>query len=134
MNKMTASNLWYSGKLSKADNRQKRGPDFLYEYDINDPGFRTLQESAVVCSVANFDRSLPADRLNAVRNDESLKPDQKEERIRELEIEWNESLKSMLFLDMPTTGDASESGLIKFFQPIQDINVLRDRYPVVRDN
>lgn len=39
----------------------------------------------------------------------------------------------MLFLDMPTTGDASESGLIKFFQPIEDINVLRDRYPVVRD-
>ena len=35
----------------------------------------------MVCSVANFDRSLPADRVNNVRNDESLKPEQKEERI-----------------------------------------------------
>jgi sodium/potassium-transporting ATPase subunit alpha len=39
----------------------------------------------------------------------------------------------MLYLDMPTTGDASESGLIKFFQPIEDIAALRERYPVVRD-
>lgn len=34
---------------------------------------------------------------------------------------------------MPTTGDASESGLIKFFQPIADISKMRDQYPVVRD-
>lgn len=39
----------------------------------------------------------------------------------------------MLYLDMPTTGDASETGLIKFFQPIEDISMLRERYPVVRD-
>jgi hypothetical protein len=43
MNKMTASNVWYSGKLCKAENRQKKGGNFLYEYDVNDPGFRTLQ-------------------------------------------------------------------------------------------
>lgn len=39
----------------------------------------------------------------------------------------------MLYLDMPTTGDASESGLIKFFQPIEDVNSIRQRFPVVRD-
>jgi hypothetical protein len=39
----------------------------------------------------------------------------------------------MLYLDMPTTGDASESGLIKFFQPIEDVNSIRERFPVVRD-
>ena len=82
MNKMTASNTWYSGKLCKAENQQKRGADYRYEYDPKDPGFKTLQEAAVVCSVANFDRSLPADRVNAVRNDEALKPEEKEERIR----------------------------------------------------
>jgi sodium/potassium-transporting ATPase subunit alpha len=134
MNKMTASNIWYSGKLCKAENQQKRGPDYLYQYDPKDPGFKAIQEAAVVCSVANFDRSLPADRVNAVRNDTAIKPEQKEEMIREMEREWNESLKNMKYLDMPTTGDASESGLIKFFQPIEDINAIRDRYPVVRDN
>ena len=34
MNKMTASNIWYSGKLCKAENRQKKGANFNYEYDI----------------------------------------------------------------------------------------------------
>ena len=36
-------------------------------------------------------------------------------------------------MDMPTTGDASESGLIKFFQPISDVAKTRDQFPVVRD-
>jgi len=40
----------------------------------------------------------------------------------------------MLYLDIPTTGDASESGLIKFFQPIRDIQEIRQLYPVVRDS
>ena len=34
---------------------------------------------------------------------------------------------------MPTTGDASESGLIKFFQPISDIKKTREQFPVVKD-
>lgn len=57
-----------------------------------------------------------------------------EEKLRELEMEWEEKLKHMLYLDMPTTGDASESGLIKFFQPISDIAKTREQYPIVRDS
>lgn len=34
---------------------------------------------------------------------------------------------------MPTTGDASESGLIKFFQPISDVAKMRDQFPVIKD-
>lgn len=68
MNKMTAANLWYSGKMFKASNRQKFGGDYHYEYDINDPGFRSLQEGAVICSVATFDRSLPSDKAAAINN------------------------------------------------------------------
>jgi sodium/potassium-transporting ATPase subunit alpha len=33
---------------------------------------------------------------------------------------------------MPTTGDASESGLIKFFQPLGDIMDIREQFPVAR--
>ncbi len=73
MNKMTAANLWYSGQMYKAANRQKFGTNYQYEYDINDPGFRALQECAVVCSVANFDKSLPGDKVNAINNDKNLK-------------------------------------------------------------
>lgn len=70
---MTAAHLWYSGKMFKAANRQKLGTNFQYEYDINDPGFRSLQQSAVVCSVANFDKSLPADKVSIINNNQSLK-------------------------------------------------------------
>lgn len=133
MNKMTASNIWFSGKLCKAQNKQKRGLDFPYEYNVKDPGFRSIQQVAVVCSVANFDRSLPADKISAVQNDETLTKPQKEEKIKELEIDWQQKLKNMMYLDMPTTGDASESGLIKFFQPIEDITSIRQQFPVVRD-
>ena len=38
---------------------------------------------------------------------------------------WEERLKSMLYLDMPVTGDASQTGLIKFFQPIADVKSMR---------
>lgn len=38
-----------------------------------------------------------------------------------------------MYLDMPTTGDASESGLIKFFQPISDITKTRLNFPIIRD-
>lgn len=34
---------------------------------------------------------------------------------------------------MPTTGDASETGLIKFFQPISDVAKTREQFPVIRD-
>jgi sodium/potassium-transporting ATPase subunit alpha len=73
MNKMTASNIWYSGKLCKAVNKQKSGPDYQYEYDVKDPGFVSLCESAIVCSVANFDRSLPSEKVNSIKNNETLK-------------------------------------------------------------
>jgi hypothetical protein len=34
---------------------------------------------------------------------------------------------------MPTTGDASETGLIKFYQPISDVAKTRESFPVTRD-
>jgi sodium/potassium-transporting ATPase subunit alpha len=40
----------------------------------------------------------------------------------------------MLYLDMPTTGDASETALIKFFQPINDIIETRKQFPCTRDS
>ena len=46
-------------------------------------------------------------------------------KIKEEEKMWEEKLKNMMYLEMPTTGDASESGLIKFFQPISDITKMR---------
>lgn len=77
---------------------------------------------AIVGSVANFDRTCPADKKIAIRKREDLNEDEKDEEIRKMEIDWEEKIKTMLYLEMPTTGDASESGLIKFYQPLGDIN------------
>ncbi|CAM6000215.1 unnamed protein product [Sphagnum balticum] len=111
--------------VPEAENRQKKGVDHKYEYDLNDPGFKSLQEVAVVCSVANFDISPPSDKINAIKNDVTLKESEKNERVKEFELDWQQKVKNMLYLDMPTTGDASESGLIKFYQPIGDIQEIR---------
>lgn len=77
MNKMTAAHLWYSGEMFKAANKEKCGSDYQYEYDVKDPGFRALHECAVVCSVANFDRGLPLDKVAQINNDKTLSEDEK---------------------------------------------------------
>ncbi len=77
---------------------------------------------------------MPSERVQVINNDKSLKTQaEKDQKIKEEEVIWDEKLKSMLFLDMPTTGDASESGLIKFFQPISDIVKLREQFPIIKD-
>jgi sodium/potassium-transporting ATPase subunit alpha len=130
---MTAENLWYSGKIFKAANRQKNGADYKYEYDIYDAGFKALHESAIVCSVAEFDRTIPAEKINAINNNKGYNEKEKQDRISEAKLTWEQNLKTMLYLDMPTTGDASETALIKFFQPIADIIDTRKQFPCARD-
>lgn len=87
----------------------------------------------MICSVANFDRSLPSERVNAINNDKTLTEKEKEDKVREERAKWDSELKTKLYLDMPTTGDASETGLIKFFQPISDVAKTREQFPVIRD-
>lgn len=131
-NKMTASHLWYNGSLKKADNHQIKGPTFPYEYDAKDPGFVALQEVAVVGSIATFDRGVPASEKELVNKNNDLTEEQKIQELKLVEARWNEKLSSMLYIEMPTNGDASESGLIKFFQPIKDIIEIREDFPVAR--
>jgi len=73
-NKMTLANLWYDNKRFKADNKQKKGPQFKYEYNTEDPGFIILHECAVVCSEANFDETLPVEQEAKISNDQNLTP------------------------------------------------------------
>jgi sodium/potassium-transporting ATPase subunit alpha len=56
---MTVENLWYNNKKVRGHNREKHGPKFTYEYDLNEIGFKTLHETTVLCSDATFDSSLP---------------------------------------------------------------------------
>jgi hypothetical protein len=42
MNKMIAAHLMYSGKVFKANNKQKEPKDFKFQYDSSDLTFRAL--------------------------------------------------------------------------------------------
>jgi hypothetical protein len=48
---------------------------------MNEPGFKALHEAAIVCSVAEFDRSIPADRINAINNNKGLSEREKADKI-----------------------------------------------------
>jgi hypothetical protein len=71
---MTAVHLWYDEKIFEAANRQKCGPDYRYDYDVNSPGFKCLMETAIVCSVAKFDLSVPIDRSTKITNNKDYSP------------------------------------------------------------
>lgn len=98
-NKMTVENLWYDGTIKKADNKENKGKEFQYEYEVDDPSFVCLHECAMICSEAKFDAS-------------------------------NEQINTPGFKygTCPVIGDASETALIKFYQPIEEISVTRARY------
>lgn len=60
MNKMTARHLFYDGLSALADNLQKYGPKFKYEYNPANSVFSMLQECAICGSNAIFDLKIPA--------------------------------------------------------------------------
>lgn len=39
-----------------------------------------------------------------------------------------------MWLEKPVSGDASETALVKFFQPINDILDTRSRYNIIKDS
>ena len=125
-NRMTAANLWYDSNLHKADNLEKCGPNFRYEYDLNCEGFKDLHETAVLGSEAIFSTGTPSERLQVLEDmkDEVKKAQEKEK----IDKQYLKEISTKLWLDKPALGDASETGLIKFFQPIEDIIKTRERH------
>lgn len=53
---MTVENLWYDGEVIRGHNRELKGNDFEYEYDIQDPSFKILHHTAMTVH-AKFDVS-----------------------------------------------------------------------------
>lgn len=100
-NKMTVENLWYDGEIRRADNKENKGPNFEYAYEVDDPSFKTLHECAMICSEAKFDIS--------------------EEQRKSPGFKYSLA---------PVIGDASETALVKFYQPIEDIAITRAKYKV----
>ena len=96
---MTVENLWFDSEVIRGHNKEIKGRDFNYEYEIDDPSFKILHHTAMICSEARFD----------VTNDEVRSPDFK-------------------YSTASVIGDASETALVKFYQPIEDILKTRALY------
>lgn len=98
-NKMTVENLWYDSNVIRGHSKEIKGPDFEYEYDSEDPSFKILHHTAMICCEAQFD----------VSDDELKDP-------------------AFKYATCTVMGDASETALVKFYQPIEDIMKTRSHY------
>ena len=99
-NKMTVENLWYDGEVRRGHSKEIKGRDFEYEYDVEDPSFKILHHTAMICSEAKFD----------ITAEDKRDPNFK-------------------YANASVIGDASETALVKFYQPIEDIGSTRSLYP-----
>ncbi|KAL4447137.1 hypothetical protein ABPG74_013989 [Tetrahymena malaccensis] len=102
-NVMSVKHMWYNNSVYLAKNQKLLAPGETTEYDINDPNFRMLQQATMICSEARFDTSTLADQTN------------------------------IDYMTCPVIGDATETGLIRFYQYISDVNKFRDQFKVVRN-
>ena len=127
-NKMTVENLWINQRILRGENREKRGANFAYEYDLNDPHFEALHRCAVLNSSAVFSDSMPEKEANRLEDIKKQHPDTYAAEYERAKANWAEQLKTIPYYDRTVIGDASETALVKFFQPVVDIVEFRNLY------
>ncbi|EAR87213.3 Na,H/K antiporter P-type ATPase alpha subunit family protein (macronuclear) [Tetrahymena thermophila SB210] len=99
-NVMTVEHIWISGQQLKAKNKKLVENANELDYNENDAAFKELHLNAILSSDAKFDISQLEDKQN------------------------------IDYLKCHVNGDATETGLVRFFQSIEDINVTRDKYKI----
>ncbi|KAL4494140.1 hypothetical protein ABPG72_016096 [Tetrahymena utriculariae] len=99
-NVMTVEHMWYGLNTIKAVNKSTIGDHTKLEYDENHNDFKELHQSAMISSEARFDRSKQQD------------------------------LNNINYLKCDVIGDATETGLVRFFQYIEDVEETRKKYKV----
>jgi sodium/potassium-transporting ATPase subunit alpha len=128
-NKMTIENIFYDGTIFKGVNKEKMGQKFKYPYDSETVGFKNLRDCAIVGSEAVFSTAMPDKFIHRIdvldKNSKSYESDR-----HKIEDEWNKLYETMPFYEKPVSGDASETAIVKFFQPIEDILETRRRFPL----
>ncbi|KAL4461657.1 hypothetical protein ABPG72_007592 [Tetrahymena utriculariae] len=99
-NVMTVEHIWISGQQRKATNKKLVENANQLDYNENDTAFKELHLNAILSSEAKFDISQLEDKQN------------------------------IDYLKCHVNGDATETGLVRFFQSIEDIQVTRDQYKI----
>jgi sodium/potassium-transporting ATPase subunit alpha len=139
-NVMTVSSLWYSGELRDAavnyQTYMQANGKVVVDYDIEDVTCKELIKTVALGTKAFFDYTPTEEvvkrRIGKILGKKASKVSKEEFNQHKSEAEKHlqeEELKKP-FQVRQTVGDASESGLIKFVQPIEDLTSMRSTYPV----
>ena len=149
-NKMTVVHVFYDLEIKKTreDQRNLRNADNIdipmEMYDITDSSFNLFKFAGVCGSIGEFITSTPEDYIPITQDINKYKKEHPEATIEELK-ELKEKLRekySPQYMkeyetnidDRYTNTDASESGIIKFFEKIEPIQKTREEYPLVKQN
>ncbi len=139
-NKMTVSHLFYDlGMIDASTNYEtyKKNPaGSKINYKINDPGFQALMQAVALGSKATFGYQPHKEEIlkyiakktgksAAHINLDHVKDEEKNHAIEAL----IQAEKKLPIQSRKTEGDASESGLIKFIEPIVGLEATRTKYP-----
>ena len=139
-NVMTVSSLWYSGELRDASvnyqtYKQGKG-EIEIDYNVKDETCAELIKTVCLGTKAFFEYT-PTEETVKRKIGKMLKKNPKKltnEEYGHNKVEAEKLLKDeeeeKPFQVRQTAGDASESGLIKFVQPISDLKDIRGKYPV----
>jgi sodium/potassium-transporting ATPase subunit alpha len=127
-NRMTVEHIWYDGKIIKGVNLERFKEGSKPDYDLDSIGFKTLHENAILCSDAVFDNGVPLELLDPLKDITS--EEEKSQKRSAIEKEHLANLNKKSWQERPAIGDASETALIKFFQPVEDIKLTRSKRPV----
>ena len=139
-NVMTVSSLWYNGEVRNASVnyqsfKESKG-ELEIDYDIEDGTFKELMRTVALGTKAFFEYTPTEEAIKRKigkmikKNPKKLsKEDFNNNKAKAEELLSQEELQKP-FQKRKTEGDASESGLIKFVQPIYDLNENRDKFPI----
>ena len=145
-NKMTVVHVFYDGEIKKVNANQKNlrtenNEEIPMEvYEPLSPSFKIFRFAGVCGSVGEFLKNTPEDYLPVVQERNVWQRSHPEADITELNQKTNELrekyqkqytdeyLKNID--DRYTNTDASESGIIKFFEKTENIDIIREKYPL----
>jgi sodium/potassium-transporting ATPase subunit alpha len=145
-NRMTVTNIWLDNTnhdvLLKLGHMGDPNIDYFQEQAaqlnnlhgdlLQNLAFRMLHRCAILNNKTVFDFSPPHDQLVTHENAKDLSHEEIDEVNRQKKIAYEESTKKKYTGLWNTIGDASETGLVKFFQLVEDINITRSRQPILK--
>ena len=142
-NVMTVSHMWFGGQLYDASNNLQeweqdgKGKGRELGYPLENGDFKKLMENVVLGTKASFTYNPTEDDIKRYIARSILKKKVKKVKDREVRQYRDRARNELIsqedgkmWKDRKTTGDASESGLIKFVEPVMSLDATRKKAPV----